>query len=498
MNANLAPNDPSLNNSYLELPQLFHARIAPTPVSSPRLLRLNRPLAEQLGLDPDWLESPEGVTILAGNRVAETSAPVALAYAGHQFGNWVPQLGDGRAILLGEVVDQDGIRRDIQLKGSGLTPFSRAGDGRASLGPVIREYLVSEAMAGLGIPTTRALAMVATGDQVRRMELEPGGILSRVAASHIRVGTFEYASRRGDQADVQALADYVIARHFPELASADQPYQALIEAIAAQTADLIADWLMVGFIHGVMNTDNLSISGETLDYGPCAFMDNYDPATVFSSIDTFGRYAYNQQPMIANWNLARFAETLMPLLANDRDTAIEQAQAALDTYGSRFDQSYQTGLRRKLGLQTHEKDDNELGQDLLQRMADQGADYTLTFRRLSELRLADSAGDDRVRELFADGTAFDDWAARWRQRLQREASEDATRQQQMRRVNPAYIPRNHRVEYAIQAAMQEDNWEPFDALLKVITDPFQDHPDSSYLTTPPRPEEVVKQTFCGT
>jgi len=498
MTVTISENALSLDNSYLELPEAFYTRIEPMPVSGPQLLRLNRPLAEQLGLDPGWLVSPEGVAMLAGNQFPDSVTPVALAYAGHQFGQFVPSLGDGRAVLLGEVVDRAGVRRDIQLKGAGRTPYSRGGDGRASLGPVIREYLVSEGMAGLGIPTTRALAMVATGDSVLRMLPEPGGILARVAASHVRVGTFEYAARRGDQAGIQALADYVIARHYPELTQSDQPYCDLIEAVALNTADLVAHWLRVGFIHGVMNTDNLAVSGETLDYGPCAFMDTYHPETVYSSIDQFGRYAYDQQPRIAFWNLARLAETLLPLLADDEQTAIDQAQDALDRFGERFEQGYHAGLRRKIGLKEEHEGDNELARDLLQRMADQRADFTLTFRRLGELPLADTTADQRVRELFADGEAFDAWAAKWRERLRLEHSHDSERATLMNAVNPAYIPRNHRVEHAIHAAMHDGDLQPVEALLTVLTDPCHDHPGYEYLATPPRPEEVVQQTFCGT
>lgn len=498
MSTILSENTLSLENSYLALPDTFYTRIEPRPVSNPQLLRLNRPLAEQLGLDTDWLESPEGVAVLAGNQAPEAATPIALAYAGHQFGQFVPSLGDGRAVLLGELVDRSGVRRDIQLKGSGRTPYSRGGDGRASLGPVIREYLVSEGMAALGIRTTRALAMVTTGDTVVRMQPEPGGVLTRVAASHIRVGTFEYAARRGSQADVQALADYVIARHYPHLTEAEQPYRDLIEAIALNTADLVADWLLVGFIHGVMNTDNLAVSGETLDYGPCAFMDSYHPETVYSSIDQFGRYAYDQQPRIAFWNLARLAETLLPLLADDEQTAIDQAQAALDSFGDRFEQSYNAGLRRKIGLQEDREGDNDLAKDLLQCMADQHADFTLTFRRLGELQLDDTSTNQRVRELFADGEAFDAWAVKWRERLRHEHSDDNERAAMMNSVNPAYIPRNHRVEHAIHAAMHDGDMKPVEELLTVLTDPYRDHPGHEHLAAPPRPEEVVRQTFCGT
>src|ERR1700686_65979 len=316
-------------NTYAALPANFFARVVPTPVASPRLIKLNRPLAIHLGLDPDRLASPEGTEILAGKRIPEGADPIAMAYAGHQFGHFVPQLGDGRAILLGEVIDADGVRRDIQLKGSGPTPFSRRGDGRAALGPVLREYIVSEAMAVLGIPTTRSLAAVVTGESVMRETLLPGAVLTRVAASHIRVGTFQYFAARGDTEGVRRLADHVIARHYPQAATADRPYHALLEGVTARQAQLIARWLLVGFIHGVMNTDNSSISGETIDYGPCAFMDQYDPATVFSSIDELGRYAYANQPRIGLWNLTRLAECLLPLLSDDQDKAIAGAQAAL-------------------------------------------------------------------------------------------------------------------------------------------------------------------------
>jgi uncharacterized protein YdiU (UPF0061 family) len=488
----------TLANSYLRLPEACYARIEPTAVSNPQLLRLNRPLAEELGLDPDALAAEAGLAVLGGNRLPADCEPLALAYAGHQFGNWVPQLGDGRAVLLGEVTDRNGVRRDIQLKGAGRTPFSRAGDGRASLGPVIREYLVSEGMHGLGVPTTRALAMVATGDPVLRQRVEPGGVLTRVAASHVRVGTFEYFFRRSDFDALRALADFVIERHYPEIAGSETPYRDLLAAVATRTADLVADWLLVGFIHGVMNTDNIALSGETLDYGPCAFMDDYHPATVYSSIDTGGRYAYDQQPKIAHWDLARFAETLLPLLADDPDAALPIAREALDVYEPRFSASYHAGLRDKLGLVEARESDPDLAMDLLGRMAEQGADFTLTFRRLSELGREPGQGDAALRELFADPAAIDAWLARWRERLAAEDSADESRRAAMRAVNPAYIPRNHRVEAAITAAMDRGDLGPIDDLLTVVTDPFADHPGYEHLAAPPAPHEVVTQTFCGT
>ncbi|MDZ7749102.1 MAG: YdiU family protein [Halofilum sp. (in: g-proteobacteria)] len=465
----------ALDNTYARLPEQFYERVAPTPVPKPRLLRINRPLAQHLGLDPDALAADEGVEILAGNRVPDGAEPLAMAYAGHQFGNFVPSLGDGRAVLLGEIVDRDGVRRDVQLKGAGLTPFSRMGDGRAAIGPVVREYLVSEGMAGLGIPTTRALAMVATGQPVYRERVEPGAVLTRVAASHVRVGTFEYFHRRGDLDSVRALADYVIGRHYPDLAAAEQPYRALLEAVARRQGELVARWLLVGFIHGVMNTDNASIAGETIDYGPCAFMDTYHPGTVYSSIDLQGRYAYNQQPRIAHWNLAMLAECLLPLLAEDEETGVAEARAALDTYAPAFESIYHAGLRAKLGLAEARDGDLELATGLLQRMAEQRADFTLTFRRLAELERDDTGNDARVRELFADPAAFDAWAESWRERLVAEGSDDATRRAAMRAVNPAYIPRNHRVEEAIAAAREED-LQPLEDLLAVLASPYEDHP----------------------
>ena len=487
----------ALDNTYARLPGEFHARAMPTAVSAPRLLRLNRPLAEQLGLDAQALESPAGVEILAGNRVPEGAEPLAMAYAGHQFGNFAPTLGDGRAVLLGEITDRNGARRDVQLKGAGPTPFSSRGDGRAALGPVIREYVVSEGMAGLGIPTTRALAMVTTGESVFRMRAEPGGVLTRVAASHVRVGTFEYFARRGNQDAVRALADYVIERHYPHVADAANPYLALLEEVAEHTADLIAQWLLVGFIHGVMNTDNVSIAGETLDYGPCAFMDAYNPATVYSSIDQGGRYAYNQQPAIGQWNLARFAECLVPLLADDKQEAITQAEAVLERYIERFETTYHDGLAAKIGLQERREGDADLVYDLLECMAEQGADFTLTFRRLADLGADADERDQAVQTLFNDPAGFDRWAARWRERLAAETRDDATRRAAMRAVNPAYIPRNHRIQQAIDAAEAGD-YQPLDELLTVVARPFDDHPELADYARPPKPDEVVQRTFCGT
>src|ERR1700720_4026601 len=375
------------DNTYARLPERFYARVNPTPVATPRFVKLNLELARRLELDPHALASEQGVQILAGNRVAEGSEPLALAYAGHQFGYFVPQLGDGRANLLGEVMGPDGVRYDIQLKGSGPTPFSRRGDGRAALGPVLREYIVSEAMFALGIPTTRSLAAVFTGESVMRETALPGAVLTRVAASHIRVGTFQYFAARGDTEGVGRLADHVIARHYPQASGAERPYHALLEGVVARQADLVARWLLVGFIHGVMNTDNTSISGETIDYGPCAFMDHYDPAQVFSSIDEMGRYAYANQPRIALWNLTRLAECLLPLLSDDQEKAIAEAQGILGAVPEKFSAAYQAGLRNKIGLFTVRDGDEALVQDLLDAMAKNQADFTLTFRRLSEAAL---------------------------------------------------------------------------------------------------------------
>ena len=484
-------------NTYAALPANFFARVAPTPVAAPKLIKLNRPLALHLGLDPDRLDSPEGAEILAGKRVPDGADPIAMAYAGHQFGHFVPQLGDGRAILLGEVIDADGVRRDIQLKGSGPTPFSRRGDGRAALGPVLREYIVSEAMAALGIPTTRSLAAVVTGERVVRETLLPGAVLTRVASSHIRVGTFQFFAARNDTEGVRRLADHVINRHYPDAARADRPYHALLEGVVARQASLVARWLLVGFIHGVMNTDNTSISGETIDYGPCAFMDQYDPATVFSSIDEQGRYAYANQPRIALWNLTRLAECLLPLLSDVQDTAIAAAQAVLANFAEHFDAAYQAGLRRKLGLFTARDGDSVLAQDLLAAMAGNQADFTLTFRRLSDAAL-DPANDREVRQLFAEPAAYDDWAVRWRQRIGDEPEGPAARQTAMRAVNPVFIPRNHRVEAVIEAAVNRDDFAPFEELLTVLAKPYEDQPAFSAYADPPEPHQRVLRTFCGT
>lgn len=485
---------PAFDNSYARLPERLFARLAPTAVSAPRLLRLNTGLAEALGLDPAWLASPAGVAMLAGNHVPQGAEPIAQAYAGHQFGHFVPSLGDGRAILLGEVVTPAGGRRDIQLKGSGPTPFSRRGDGRAAVGPVLREYIIGEAMAALGIPTTRALAAVATGDHVLREDALPGAVLTRVAASHIRVGTFQYFAARRDTDALRALTDHAIARHDPAAADAPNRALALLEGVVARQADLVARWMLVGFIHGVMNTDNCAISGETIDYGPCAFLDAYHPEAVFSSIDHQGRYAYGNQPGIAHWNLARLAECLLPLIDADEEASLEQAREALSGYAPRFGAAWRDGLLRKVGLTEARESDEDLLQDLLMRMAANQADFTLTFRRLADAA-DDVAADAAVRELFADPTTYDGWAAAWRARL---AQEPPGRGAAMRLVNPAFIPRNHLVEEALAAAVQRDDLAPFEDLLAVLACPFDDQPGRERFAEPPRPEERVTATFCGT
>ncbi len=487
----------AFDNSYARLPERFYSRLAPMRVSSPRLVRLNEKLALHLNLDPAALSSPEGIAVLAGNRVPERADPVSMAYAGHQFGMFVPQLGDGRAILLGEIVDRDGVRRDIQLKGSGRTPFSRSGDGRAALGPVLREYIVSEAMAALGIPTTRSLAAVTTGETVWRDGPLPGAVLTRVAQSHIRIGTFQFFAARGDVEATRHLADYVIARHFPEAGDEENPTLALLNLVIGRQADLVARWALIGFIHGVMNTDNMSIAGETIDYGPCAFMDTYHPETVFSSIDHFGRYAYGNQPRIAQWNLTRFAETLLPLLADDTDAAVDVAQTALAAFMPLFEQSFAAGLRRKLGLLRADPGDTLLAKDLLDWMAANSADFTLTFRLLCDA--ADSAENDgQVRRLFDDPGAFDEWAGRWRERLSAERGDPAERLAVMRKANPAFFPRNHLVEEAITAAQDHGDFGPFETLLTVLAAPYDDQPGFARYAEPPRPDQVVHQTFCGT
>ncbi len=487
----------ALENSYAGLPAAFYARIAPTPVRQPALIRFNHALAEELGLDAQVLSTEAGVQILAGNRVPDGLEPIAMAYAGHQFGHFVPSLGDGRAVLLGEVVDRAGVRRDIQLKGAGRTPFSRNGDGRAVLGPVLREYVLGEAMHGLGIPTTRALAMVTTGEPVLREQMEPGAVLTRVAAGHVRVGTFEYFASRGQVDAVRELADYVIQRHYPHCAVTDNPYRSLLEAVASRQGELIARWLLVGFIHGVMNTDNMAISGETIDYGPCAFMDAMNLKQVYSSIDHHGRYAYDQQAQVGHWNLGQLANSMMPLLGEEEDCAQEAAVTALESYARTFEAGWHSGLAAKIGLTGARDGDENLALELLGCMSRQGADFTNTFRRLCKVGFDEPGGDGPVRELFADPAAFDAWARDWRARLAREPGGEVERRESMRAVNPACIPRNHRVQQAIDAA-QEGDLQPLERLLTVVSQPYEDHPGHEEYANPPAPEEEVRQTFCGT
>ena len=488
------------DNSYARLPAHFYARVNPRSVKAPLLIRLNRELARFLGFDPDTLQSPEGVAILAGNHVARGSEPLAMAYAGHQFGHFVPQLGDGRANLLGEVIARDGARYDIQLTGSGPTPFSRRGDGCAALGPVLREYILSEAMAALGVPTTRALAAVTTGEQVMRESVLPGAVFARVAASHLRVGSFQYFAARGDSAALKQLADYAIARHYPEAAQSTKKYRAFLEGVIARQARLIAQWMQLGFIHGVMNTDNMSISGETIDYGPCAFMEAYDPGQVFSSIDQNGRYAYSNQPAAAHWNLARLAEALLPLLEEEErseDEAMQSATDALAAFGPQFSAARSVGFQRKLGLLTEQPGDFALAEDLLQRMALHGADFTLTFRRLCEAA-ASEEGDEGMRSLFTDPRVYDTWVEAWRRRLAEEPGTAQERAAAMRRVNPAFIPRNHLVEAVIRAAVDRQDFRPFEELLEVGTRPYEDQPERDEYARAALPVERVTATFCGT
>lgn len=469
----------------VDLPEAFLQAAAPTPVRAPRLLAWNSALAESLGLPAD--PPAEAAAWFSGNALPPGATPVALAYAGHQFGHFVPQLGDGRALLLGELRDRDGRRRDVQLKGSGPTAFSRRGDGRAAIGPVLREYLVSEAMHALGIPTTRALAAVATGEVVVRDEILPGAVLTRVAASHLRVGSFQYAAARGDTAAVKALLDAAIARHDPDLAGAPDRAERFLEAVAERQAALVARWLAVGFIHGVMNTDNMAVSGETIDYGPCAFLDEYDPGKTFSSIDRGGRYAYAAQPPIAQWNLARLAECLLPLFEGDEAAALDRARAVIEGFADRFAGHWRAAMGAKLGLAAPTASDDALVQDFLAALQAVSADFTRSFHALAAAHRGEATELPKT-------PAMDAWLARWRQRLADEPGDAVAR---LRAANPAVIPRNHRVEAALSAAAAGD-LAPFEALLAAVRRPFDDGPAQQPFMAAPAPAERVSQTFCGT
>ena len=468
------------------------------PVSAPGLIRVNHSLAANLGIDPAWLESGQGVELIAGNFIPAGADPIALAYAGHQFGGWNPQLGDGRAILMGEVIANDGIRYDIQLKGSGRTEFSRGGDGRAPLGPVLREYIVSEAMATLGVPTSRALAAVTSGEWVMRETRLPGAVLARVAQSHIRIGTVQYFASRQDSEALKILVDHVIERHYPQTMQAENPVRAMLDAIISRQASLIAQWQSLGFIHGVMNTDNMLLSGETIDYGPCAFMDEFDPGKVFSSIDHGGRYAYSNQPHIAHWNLSVLTQALLPLLDKNQDNVLASGQAAIDAFPDLYQTAWQQRMLKKLGLEKKTPDDVKLIEDLSGLMQAEKTDFTLTFRCLSDLANPQTASGGGVGSIFELPDSFAPWLDRWRQRLTGDRLDAKKRQLAMYMVNPVYIPRNHLVEEAISAAENQQDFKPFHALVDILAQPFEFDKTHARYAVPPRPEQVISQTFCGT
>ncbi len=490
----------SFTNRYLSLGEGFYDKCKPTPVSKPALIKFNHDLAAELGVSGD-LDDAFLADVFSGNLIHDSCEPLAMAYAGHQFGHFNPQLGDGRAIYLGEL-GAEGRSLDIQLKGSGQTRYSRNGDGRAALGPVLREYLVSEAMHKLYVPTTRALAAVITGEPVARERLLPGGVITRAASSFIRVGSFEYFAMQEDVESVKALADYVIERNYSEVADAENSYLALFEAVVLRQASLIAQWMHIGFIHGVMNTDNMSIAGETIDYGPCAFMDFYNHSQVYSSIDRQGRYAYSNQPNIGIWNLSRLAEALLPLFADDTDVAVTLAQDILEKYVHRYGNEWLAGFRAKCGLTACDgvkpEEDKVLVESLLDTMAENQADFTLTFYYLSQLNSEAGDKDSAIRDLFINRDAIDSWLGRWRQRLMMETASNSERQTSMQSVNPVYIPRNHQIEAAIRAAEDYNDFAPFHALHDVLQNPFQYQAGKDSYMLPPEPDEVVQQTFCGT
>ena len=486
------------NNSYISLGDDFYVRPRPLPVSNPGLIIFNHELSDELGLSDTCLNSPDGTAIFAGNLVPDGAVPLAMAYSGHQFGHFNPRLGDGRALLLGQIVSPKGAHFDIHLKGSGRTVYSRGGDGRSALGPVLREYLVSEAMAKLGVPTTRALAAVTTGEEVARQQLLPGSVITRIASSFVRVGTFQYFAAKDNLDAVTRLADYVIKQNYPRAFDATNPYLALLEAVINRQAALIAQWMQFGFIHGVMNTDNMSIAGETIDYGPCAFMDEYAHDQVYSSIDRNGRYAYNNQPSIGLWNLTRLVETFLPLLANDTDAAVEIAQELLKKYAGLYEAYWLDGMREKTGLVSCHDHDKELIDELFELMAINRADFTLTFYYLSKLEIDSLDHDKHVQALFNDPEQFDHWALKWRERLRKEVINDETRQARMQAVNPVYIPRNHQIEAAIRAAEDHDDFSTFHSLHEVLQKPYELQPQKAAYMLPPEPDEVVRETFCGT
>jgi len=479
----------NFDNSYARLPNLLFTSLTPTAVRSPELIILNHSLASSLGLKAQALESKNGVAVFAGNRIPEGALPLAQAYAGHQFGHFA-LLGDGRALLLGEQITPQGERFDIQLKGSGRTPYSRRGDGRAALGPMLREYIISEAMYALGIPTTRSLAVVTTGESVIRETMQPGAILTRVASSHLRVGTFEYVSKYGTVEDLRVLADYTLERHFPYIGDVENRYLSLLKEVIKRQAELIAKWQLVGFVHGVMNTDNMALSGESIDFGPCAFMDVYDPATVFSSIDLQGRYAYGNQPPIAGWNLARFAETLLPLLHVDQEQAVKLAQDAISDFTKLFHHNWLAGMRAKLGLFREETQDESLIESLLSMMQKYRADYTSTFRSLTFNTREDSV-------LFGS-TEFAKWYVLWQSRLGKQREPKDSSHQLMRNSNPALIPRNYRVETALEAAVKQGDYSVMERLLDALSTPYAHSPEQAEYCTPPKLSTLPYRTFCGT
>ncbi len=479
----------NFDNSYACLPKSFFSFQTPTPVRNPKLVMLNEVLAISLGMDVENLQNEDGVAVLAGNRIPEGASPLAQAYAGHQFGHFT-MLGDGRAILLGEQITPSGERVDIQLKGAGRTPYSRGGDGRATLGPMLREYIISEAMHALGIPTTRSLAVVETGEQVIRETELIGAILTRVAASHLRVGTFEYIAQWGTVEELRGLADYALQRHFPEIESDENRYLSLLREVIKRQATLIAKWQLVGFIHGVMNTDNMTISGETIDYGPCAFMDRYNPATVFSSIDVQGRYAYGNQPYIGGWNLTRFAEALLPLLHHNQEQAVKLAQEEISAYTELYRRNWFAGMRAKLGLFNEEEEDESLIQDLLNMMQKHRSDYTNTFRALTF--------DSLEETVLFETTEFTQWHELWQVRLERQEESKDQSIQLMRNSNPAVIPRNHQVEAALEAAVDHGDLTVMQKLLGVLSNPYAHTPEQAEYATLPEPSKRPYRTFCGT